>query len=135
MLPLRLLHPKIPNLKTSKPQNLKPQTAALIEMSDPDTEQKPSRRLWIFAAAGALALHLGGGVHQHIERAAAKRDTIDERRDRGDIAQIGGNGPGILRARGERKAHGRVGFLPGCVLVHGEGHPLARVRGGAARDA
>jgi periplasmic protein TonB len=29
-------------------------------MSDIDTEPKPSRRLWIFAAVGALALHLGG---------------------------------------------------------------------------
>lgn len=29
---------------------------------DPDFEQKPSRRLWIMAAAGALALHLGGAV-------------------------------------------------------------------------
>jgi protein TonB len=29
-------------------------------MSDLDTEKKPSRRLWIFAALGALALHLGG---------------------------------------------------------------------------
>ena len=27
-----------------------------------DTEQKPSRRLWVLAAAGALALHLGGGA-------------------------------------------------------------------------
>jgi protein TonB len=29
-------------------------------MSDLETEPKPSRRLWIFAAVGALALHLGG---------------------------------------------------------------------------
>jgi periplasmic protein TonB len=29
-------------------------------MSDLITEQKPSRRLWIFAALGALALHIGG---------------------------------------------------------------------------
>jgi protein TonB len=29
-------------------------------MSELDTEQKSSRRLWIFAAVGALALHLGG---------------------------------------------------------------------------
>src|ERR1700712_1246985 len=28
-------------------------------MPDPDIEQKPSRRLWILAGAGALALHLG----------------------------------------------------------------------------
>src|SRR5258707_9865778 len=27
-----------------------------------DTEQKPSRRLWIFAGLSALALHLGGGA-------------------------------------------------------------------------
>jgi periplasmic protein TonB len=31
-------------------------------MPDLDTEQKPSRRLWVLAAAGALALHLGGGA-------------------------------------------------------------------------
>lgn len=31
-------------------------------MSDLDTEQKPSRRLWIFAGLGALALHLGCGA-------------------------------------------------------------------------
>jgi protein TonB len=29
-------------------------------MPDPDTEQKPSRRLWVLAALGALALHIGG---------------------------------------------------------------------------
>ena len=29
-------------------------------MSDLDTETKPSRRLWIFAAVAALVLHLGG---------------------------------------------------------------------------
>src|SRR6195256_2838985 len=28
-------------------------------MSDLDTEQKPSRRLWIFAGVAALALHVG----------------------------------------------------------------------------
>ena len=31
-------------------------------MSDLDTEQKSSRRLWIFAALAALALHLGGAA-------------------------------------------------------------------------
>src|SRR4030081_2123371 len=31
-------------------------------MSSLDTEQKPSRRLWVFAALGALALHIGGGA-------------------------------------------------------------------------
>src|SRR5271167_2274691 len=31
-------------------------------MHDLDTEQKSSRRLWIFAALGALALHVGGGA-------------------------------------------------------------------------
>ena len=29
-------------------------------MPDLDTEQKPSRRLWVLAAMGALALHIGG---------------------------------------------------------------------------
>ena len=32
------------------------------EMSDLETEQKPSRRLWILAAVGALALHVGGAA-------------------------------------------------------------------------
>ena len=31
-------------------------------MSDLDTEPRPSRRLWIFAGLGALALHLGGAA-------------------------------------------------------------------------
>src|ERR1700722_8463451 len=31
-------------------------------MPDPDTEQKPSPRLWVFAAVAALALHVGGGA-------------------------------------------------------------------------
>jgi TonB family protein len=31
-------------------------------MSSLDTEQKPSRRLWIFAGLAALALHAGGGA-------------------------------------------------------------------------
>ena len=31
-------------------------------MSDLETEPGPSRRLWLLAAAGALALHLGGGA-------------------------------------------------------------------------
>jgi periplasmic protein TonB len=31
-------------------------------MSDLDTEQKPSRRLWILAGAAALALHVGGAA-------------------------------------------------------------------------
>jgi TonB family protein len=31
-------------------------------MSDLETEQKPSRRLWILAAVGALALHIGCGA-------------------------------------------------------------------------
>src|ERR1700730_12392699 len=31
-------------------------------MPNLDTEQKPSRRLWVLAALGALALHIGGGA-------------------------------------------------------------------------
>src|SRR5260370_29894856 len=31
-------------------------------MASLDTEQRPSRRLWIFAAVGALALHVVGGA-------------------------------------------------------------------------
>jgi TonB family protein len=34
----------------------------MIAMPDFDTEQKPSRRLWAFAALGALVLHVGGGA-------------------------------------------------------------------------
>jgi TonB family protein len=33
-----------------------------IEMPDLDTEQKSSRRLWVLAAAAALALHIGGAA-------------------------------------------------------------------------
>jgi len=35
---------------------------ASTSMTDLDTEQKSSRRLWIFAGLGALALHVGGGA-------------------------------------------------------------------------
>src|ERR1700742_5322688 len=31
-------------------------------MTDFDTEQKPSRRLWLFAAIAAVMLHVGGGA-------------------------------------------------------------------------
>jgi len=31
-------------------------------MPELETEQKPSRRLWVLAAVGALALHIGGGA-------------------------------------------------------------------------
>jgi protein TonB len=44
-------------------------------MSDPDTEQKPSRRLWIFAAVGALALHLGGAA---LAVAHLQTDDLDD---------------------------------------------------------
>ncbi len=33
-----------------------------IAMSDRETEQRPSRRLWILAAIGALAMHVGGAA-------------------------------------------------------------------------
>src|SRR5712675_348418 len=33
-----------------------------MAMPDFDTEPKPSRRLWAFAALGALVLHIGGGA-------------------------------------------------------------------------
>ena len=41
-------------------------------MPDLDTEQKPSWRLWIFAGAGALALHVGGAA-----LAVAHLQTVD----------------------------------------------------------
>src|SRR5882672_3186110 len=53
--PCRQPHPTTPSLETPSPE-------WLTEMPDLDTEQKPSRRLWVLAAAGALALHLGCGA-------------------------------------------------------------------------
>jgi protein TonB len=44
-------------------------------MPDFDTEQKPSRRLWIFAGIGALALHLGCGA---LALAHLRPDDIDD---------------------------------------------------------
>ena len=44
-------------------------------MSDLDTEQKPSRRLWILAAVGALALHVGGGA---LALAHLRADDVDD---------------------------------------------------------
>lgn len=44
-------------------------------MSDLDTEQKPSRRLWILAAVGALALHVGGGA---LALAHLRTDDLDD---------------------------------------------------------
>jgi TonB family protein len=44
-------------------------------MSDLDTERKPSRRLWTFAALGALALHVGGGA---LAVAHLQTDEADE---------------------------------------------------------
>src|SRR5258707_6139739 len=44
-------------------------------MTDLDTEQKPSRRLWILAAVGALALHVGGGA---LAVAHLRTEDLDE---------------------------------------------------------
>jgi TonB family protein len=44
-------------------------------MSELDTEQRPSRRLWILAGAGALALHIGGGA---LAVAHLRTDDIDD---------------------------------------------------------
>src|SRR5882672_1360917 len=44
-------------------------------MSSLGTEQKPSRRLWIFAALGALALHVGGGA---LALAHLRADDLDD---------------------------------------------------------
>jgi periplasmic protein TonB len=44
-------------------------------MSTLDTEQKPSRRLWILAAVGALALHVGGGA---LALAHLRSDDLDD---------------------------------------------------------
>jgi periplasmic protein TonB len=50
----------MPTLRQSlQAQNLEPR---LTRMSDLEIEQKPSRRLWMLAAAAALALHLGCGA-------------------------------------------------------------------------
>jgi len=44
-------------------------------MSDLDTEQKPSRRLWILAGLAALALHVGGGA---LAVAHLRTDDMDD---------------------------------------------------------
>ena len=44
-------------------------------MSDLDTERTPSRRLWIFAGLGALALHLGGAA---LAVAHLQTDDLDD---------------------------------------------------------
>jgi protein TonB len=44
-------------------------------MPDLDTEQKPSRRLWILAALGALALHIGGAA---LAIAHLRSDDVDD---------------------------------------------------------
>jgi protein TonB len=44
-------------------------------MSDLDTEQKPSRRLWILAGLAALALHVAGGA---LAVAHLRTDDIDD---------------------------------------------------------
>src|SRR2546430_17351237 len=44
-------------------------------MTDLDSEQGPSRRLWILAAVGALALHVGGGA---LAIAHLRTDDLDE---------------------------------------------------------
>src|SRR2546421_9411072 len=44
-------------------------------MTDLDSEQAPSRRLWILAAVGALALHVGGGA---LAIAHLRTDDLDE---------------------------------------------------------
>src|ERR1700726_4648469 len=41
-------------------------------MPDFDTEQKPSRRLWAFAALGAVVLHVGGSA-----LAVAQRNPVE----------------------------------------------------------
>ena len=46
-----------------------------IGRSDLVTEQKPSRRLWILAAVGALALHVGGGA---LALAHLRADDLDD---------------------------------------------------------
>jgi protein TonB len=44
-------------------------------MTDLDSEQKPSRRLWILAAVGAFALHVGGGA---LAVAHLRTDDLDD---------------------------------------------------------
>jgi protein TonB len=51
---------RIRRLRRPPLQNLK--ACGSFEMANLDTEQKPSRRLWIWAAVAALVLHVGGGA-------------------------------------------------------------------------
>jgi protein TonB len=47
-----------------------------IAMPDLDTEQKPSRRLWILAGVGALALHVAGGALAFAHLRAEEPDDL-----------------------------------------------------------
>src|SRR6185312_15456862 len=47
-------------------------------MSDVDLEQKPSRRLWLFAGVAALALHLGGAALAVAHLQGTEADEVSE---------------------------------------------------------
>ena len=47
-------------------------------MSDIDLEQKPSRQLWLFAGAVALALHLGGAAFAVAQLQTTEADDVSE---------------------------------------------------------
>jgi len=47
-------------------------------MSGLDLEQKPSRRLWLFAGVAALALHLGGAALAITQLRTTESENVSE---------------------------------------------------------
>src|ERR1700729_2319251 len=59
------------------PPHLRRQTPEQT-MSDVYLEQKPSRRLWLFAGVAALALHLGGAAFAVAHLQTTEADDVSE---------------------------------------------------------
>ncbi len=92
------------------------------------------------------AMHLGGGVHEYIQRATVRGHVVDETRAFPCVAEIRGDGPRVGRPGLTREPHRLFGLGRGCVVVHGDAHPLpcererdrathAAPRAGDERDA
>ena len=98
-----------------------------------DTEQRPSRRLWILAAAGALALHLGCGALAVAHLQTAMRTTNSGRAGDRDRPRTG-----LAAARGHRSA-ARTGYrcfggVAGARRAEGRGQGNRAAEGHADRD-